>query len=302
MLIVDDGSQDSSARIAERAAVADERIKVVRLEHEGLVSALNVGLAESRAPLVARMDADDISYPRRLELQAKYLRAHPEISVVSCLVETFPPDRVGEGMILYEKWLNSLVDEKDIVRDIFVESPFAHPSVMFRKDRTISAGGYRNMGWPEDYELWLRLYAGGAKFGKVAGTLLRWRDTPGRLSRCHSMYSDAAFRMTKLHYLLQTHLSERRRVTLWGAGRTGRWWCRELHIAGVDVARFIDVDAHKIGRAVGDIPIVSPFNIYRGMEDDFILGCVGSRGARDRIRAFLIDAGYVELQDFIMIA
>ncbi len=73
-------------------------------------------------------------------------------------------------------WQNSLHDDAAIRRDLFVESPFAHPSVMFRRDRVQEAGAYRNCGWAEDYDLWLRLARLPGGFARRPETLLYWRD------------------------------------------------------------------------------------------------------------------------------
>ena len=301
-IVVDDGSTDDSVDIAARFAAHDPRFKVAARQHVGLVAALNAGLDLCSAPLVARMDADDISLPHRLEKQATLLHEQPEITLCGCLVEAFPPEHVGEGMALYIDWLNSVADEADIARDFFVESPFAHPSVMFRRDAVVAVGGYQDHGWPEDYDLWMRLFVSGARFTKVPETLYLWRDYPERMSRTHRSYTIPKFRKLKAHYLLQSRLRSRSRITLWGAGREGRWWLREFATAGVEVARLIDVDPKKIGRRIGEIPILPPDTLASRESGDFIVCAVGARGARLLIRDTLLEFGYTEITDFIFVA
>lgn len=205
-------------------------------------------------------------------------------------------------MRLYEEWLNGLMTHDEIVRDIFVESPFAHPSVMYRREVVMAVGGYQDRGWPEDYDLWMRLWMAGAKFAKCAEVLLEWRDSPGRLSRTADAYSLMNFRRLKLHYLLLTYLRDRREVTLWGAGRGGRWWGGELTRAGIRVRRYIDIDPRKIGRRRGAAPVEPPDALREHLPGDFILGVVESRGARALIRAQLLEMDYVELEDFLFVA
>jgi glycosyltransferase involved in cell wall biosynthesis len=301
-IVVDDGSEDGSAEVAASAAGGDPRIKIVSFPHRGLVAALNAGLGLARAPLAARMDADDVSMPERLERQVGLMRARPEITVCGCLVRSFPAESAGEGMLYYEDWLNSLVKECEILRDFFVESPFAHPSVVFRKDAVDRLGGYLNLGWPEDYDLWMRLFLSGARFAKVPEVLYLWRDYPDRLSRTHRMYSLPRFKKMKAHYLLQSYLKGRGEVTVWGAGRYGRWWCRELLEAGIRTARFIDIDPKKIGRPIGETPVVPPDALRDRTPGEFIVGAVGTRGARELIRTQLLGFGYVELENFIFVA
>lgn len=301
-LLLDDGSTDDSPKIAVSAAAKDKRFEVVRLPRRGLVAALNEGLRRARAPLIARMDADDVSLPRRLELQRDWMRAHPNTDVLATRAAYHPDPPAGEGMLLYLDWSNALVSHAAMAREIFVESPIAHPTVMIRRSVLEDAGGYRDRGWPEDYDLWLRLWRAGRRFAKLRQPLLLWRDDPRRLSRSHAAYSQIGFRLCKLHHLLQTYLRDRDVVTVWGAGREGRWWGRELTTAGIRVRRFIDIDPKKIGRSIGGIPIVSPDALRRREPGDFILAAVGSRGARPLIRKALKDMGYEEIKDFIFLA
>src|SRR5207237_10277673 len=77
LIVIDDGSTDRSAAIAEEFASRDPRMRVLRRPHEGLSAALNAGIAAARGEYVARMDADDISAPDRLRKQVAYLDAHP---------------------------------------------------------------------------------------------------------------------------------------------------------------------------------------------------------------------------------
>ncbi|MBT4976423.1 MAG: glycosyl transferase, partial [Gemmatimonadetes bacterium] len=77
--------------------------------------------------------ADDKMHPQRLDKQVGMLDADEGLSVVSCLVETFPREDVGQGMIIYEEWLNGLVEGEDILRNFFIESPIANPSAMMRR-------------------------------------------------------------------------------------------------------------------------------------------------------------------------
>ena len=302
-VIVDDGSDDNTGELIREIAAGDSRFVPVFAPHRGLVPALCTGLDMCRAPLVARMDADDRSAPERLEKQAALLDQVPEIALAGCLVRCFSDGgEVPEGMLVYEQWINQIVTHDDIVRDIFVESPFAHPSVMFRKKAVLEAGGYMDRGWPEDYDLWMRLWMRGERFAKCPEVLLEWRDGPQRLSRSHEHYSLMNFRILKEFYLLMTYLEQRREVTIWGAGRGGRWWWGRLTRAGIRVRRFIDIDPRKIGGRKGDTPVVGPGDLEQRAPGDFILGAVESRGARQLIRDRLIEMGYRELEDFLFLA
>ena len=112
IIAVDDGSNDATLEILKNSADDDQRIRVITDKHMGIVSALNAGIGECRAPIIARMDADDIAHPTRIEKQAAFLERHPGIALVGCLVEAFPLEGVGHGFQLYLEWMNALTSHE----------------------------------------------------------------------------------------------------------------------------------------------------------------------------------------------
>jgi len=301
LVAVDDGSTDETPALLRKAAASDPRIRPLFLPHRGLVPALNAGLAACRAPLIARMDSDDRMHPARLSRQVAFLAAHPEVDLVGCLIECFPRAQIQEGLARYEEWLNSLVSHEEILRDLFVESPFAHPSVLFRKERVTQLGGYRDCGWAEDYDLWLRLHQAGARFAKVPEVLHFWRDRPERLTRTAEEYSLRNFRRLKIHYLCQGILREPGPVLIWGAGRGGKAWSACLQEDGIETAGFVDIDPKKIGRTRRGRPVIAPEDLPPAGSLP-VLVTVGVKGARELIRAALHARGYQELRDFVCVA
>nr|MBC8504034.1 glycosyltransferase family 2 protein [Chloroflexota bacterium] len=150
VLAVDDGSEDSTMGILQDWARRDSRFRVVSCPHAGVIAASAAGLSHCQGRYIARMDADDRAHPQRLEKQVAYLDEHPEVAAVSCLVKAFPEEHVREGFRIYINWLNSLVTDAEIKREIFVESPLPNPSVTFRREWLECMGGYQERGWPED--------------------------------------------------------------------------------------------------------------------------------------------------------
>jgi glycosyltransferase involved in cell wall biosynthesis len=181
-VVVDDGSRDGTLALANAMAREDERIRVVAMSHAGIVTALRAGIAECRAPLIARMDADDLMSRRRLQLQRGALDGAPELAAVGCHVRLFPRAGLREGRLNYELWLSSICTPEAVQREAFVECPIAHPTLMIRRE-VLAAFDYRELGWPEDYDLVLRLLEAGHRIGMVPERLLHWRDGEGRLSR-----------------------------------------------------------------------------------------------------------------------
>jgi glycosyltransferase involved in cell wall biosynthesis len=300
LIVIDDGSTDATPAMLD-AYKSDPRIRVESCPHRGIVDTLNTGINLCQAPLIARMDADDISHPHRLECQLNYMMTHPEVAVCSCLVRMFPRHGLLGGLIHYEGWLNSLASHDDIARDLFVESPMAHPSVMMRRADLIELGGYQDHGWAEDYDLWLRYCESGRRFGTVKRTLVWWRHGPGRLTFTDSRYSVENFLRAKAHYIARRLLGCQRPILLWGAGKIGRRLLRHLLREGLEVQAVIDIDPRKIGRTMRGTPIVSREHLL-SEPGAFIIAAVGSSGAREQIRSYLAGLGSVEIKDFFCAA
>ena len=295
---VDDGSDDGTGDRMRDLARLDPRIRVLTQPRAGIVQALDRGLSAARSEIIARMDADDVAHPERFEEQLAFLRRRRDIGVVGSLVE-FGGDPVSaEGFALHVDWLNGLVTPEEIELNRFVESPLAHPSVVFRRELVARFGGYRVGDFPEDYELWLRWIDAGVRVGKVARQLLVWNDLPGRLSRNDSRYSVSAFYAVKAKYLARAVERSRkgREVWVWGAGRPTRKRAGLLESHGISIRGYVEVDPRKIGRTIGDRPVRAPRGMP-GPEIAMALAYVGSRGARELIRAQLAEMGFEEGED-----
>lgn len=303
VIAVDDGSDDDSGALLDTWADRDPRFTVVHQPAEGLVAALNRGFEHCRAPLVARMDADDISHPKRLELQAARFADQPEVGVVSCLVRHFPSRCVAMGFRLYEEWLNSLVTHDEIKRERFIESPVAHPSVMVRREVLTEIGGWRDPGWAEDYDLWLRCFAAGVIFEKIDRPLFFWREHDDRLTRTDTRYSVPSFLRCKAHFLARGPLASFSKVILWGAGQTGRRLSKFLMEEGVEIAAVVDIDPRKIGGTLRRINVISPDDLPAHLDGDtVVIAAVASRGARNLIRTRLVELDLDEGNTFWCVA
>ncbi len=304
LVAVDDGSTDATPPLLAAAAAQDSRIRVLTTPPAGIVAALNSGLAAARAPLVARLDADDECHPDRLARQVAFLAAHPEIGVCATRVAYGGDPVAGRGYALHVEWTNTLLTPAEIALNRFVESPVAHPSVMFRRELVAAHGGYQDSGWPEDYELWLRWLEAGVRFAKLPEPLVVWHDPPGRLSRTHPAYADTAFAACKCHYLarwLRAHVAPARPIFLRGSGKPTRRRFAALAEHGIRLAGYVDVAPRKIGAHIGGLPVLAPESVPPAAEC-FILGAVGTRGARDIIRAEHLAQGREEGRDFLMVA
>lgn len=152
LLCVDDGSTDTSSSILHDYAKADGRVRVIQRGRQGLVASLNLGLKSAVAPIVARMDADDICSPERFAKQFEYLRQHPEVWVVGTGRELID----GGGKKFHTP---ELVHGADTVAATMLRNcAICHPTVMMRRLSILELGGYREVfRHAEDYDLWLRV-------------------------------------------------------------------------------------------------------------------------------------------------
>jgi glycosyltransferase involved in cell wall biosynthesis len=165
LIVVDDGSTDRSAVIADDLARVDDRVRVLRRSHEGLSAALNAGIEAARSDLVARMDADDVSAPERLRKQVAFLDAHPACVAVGGWIDVVDAAgrRIGRKTFAtsHDEICAALLDGR---------SPLAHPTVVARRDALRDSGGYDARRYPsEDLDLWFRLGERGelANLGEV---------------------------------------------------------------------------------------------------------------------------------------
>lgn len=301
IICVEDGSTDDTPLRLAQWARHDSRIRVVRQPHAGVIVASNNGLQYCTAPYVARLDADDRAHPERLARQVAFLDAHPEAGLISCRVAGFPASHVRLGFAIYLEWLNSLLSDEAIRREIFIESPLPHPSVTYRRDLVLRLGGYQEHGWPEDYDLWMRFYLAGVRFAKLPEVLVEWREHPARLTRTDRRYSLENFLRLKAFYLACGPLKGRQAVAIWGAGMVGRRLGRQLINLGVPVEAYIDIDPRKIGSTRRGRPVLPPEALpewWGRFKNPALLAAVGARGARQLIRQHLVGLGLREGQDW----
>lgn len=162
LIVINDGSTDGSLSIMKSLAAKDDRVWIVTRPNTGLVGALQDGLAAAHAPLLARMDADDIALPERFARQVEYMDAHPECVLLGTRVRAIDP----HGLTLWDE-STTPTDHASLDRELMKGrgGVIRHPSVMMRRDAVERVGGYRKQyDCAEDCDLFLRL----AEIGQVA--------------------------------------------------------------------------------------------------------------------------------------
>lgn len=158
LIICDDGSTDGTWELLNQVAVTDERIVLLRNPvNKGLGYSLNQCLRFAKGEYIARMDADDISLPKRLEEELNFLKENPEYALVTSWANL-----IEDGHV----WGLRRVCEKPQKKDLLFGPPFIHAAMLMRASVLHELGGYRiskETLRAEDYDLWMRMYAKGYK-------------------------------------------------------------------------------------------------------------------------------------------
>jgi glycosyltransferase involved in cell wall biosynthesis len=186
VLVVDDGSTDDSASVAE--SYDDPRVVVVRKPNGGISSALNRGADEARGRYLARLDADDACLPDRFVRQAALLDSDPNLVIVGSAFDVIDADGATVD--------HRIVPLSDLAlrASVLTQSPYCHGSVMMRRTAFEAAGRYRTEAEPgEDFDLWARLAALGS-FGAVVESLYAYRRHPDQISAFHETAQEASAR------------------------------------------------------------------------------------------------------------
>jgi glycosyltransferase involved in cell wall biosynthesis len=298
VIAVDDGSSDGSGELLEHASTRECRLRVIHTPHRGLPAALNTALGHARAPLLARHDADDLSHRERLRLQLEYLRAHRRTAVLGTRLRLFPANRVKPGMRRWVEWHNALLDHHEIVREALVESPLAHGTALLSRRWVELVGGWRDRGWPEDLDLWLRLIEAGARFAKLPRVLYAWRQHPASATWRDPAFRRERFLALKLDALARGLLRGQREAGLVGVGTSLSQWSEALSAQGYRVRRW--EQARPLARRAP-----APAHVQQpppGMLRPPLVLVFGAPVARHRWREALTQARMAEGRDFVFVA
>jgi glycosyltransferase involved in cell wall biosynthesis len=239
VIALEDGSTDGSAEVLARQT--DPRLRVISTGGVGMAKALNRGLDEARAPLVARHDADDLSHPDRLRRQAAFMDCRRDVDVLATVADYIGPD----GHVLRNDWVldvrakhDPAVTPEALASLLPVTCCITHGSVMARTSTLREAGGYRAEFWPaEDYDLWLRLLPR-HRFAKLPARLYSYRVHPAQQGEGAKPQQTACAIRAKLEWLRRAEpwLSSDARMAAVGTPRGNAWY-------------------REVGRATGLVPV-----------------------------------------------
>lgn len=188
VVVVEDGPlTDSLNAVLDEAQQDHPELRRVRLaRNQGAGPALQAGLKTITTDFVARIDADDIAYPERVEKQLAFFDSHPEHAVLGTAVTEFDDDVFTRTSDLTQAVgkVRALPETHEQIRKyVRINTPVNHPSVMMRTEAVREAGGYQKVHHMEDYDLWARLLASGARFYNLAEPLTYFRTSQSQFDR-----------------------------------------------------------------------------------------------------------------------
>jgi glycosyltransferase involved in cell wall biosynthesis len=232
VVLVQDGPvpEQVAAVVEELRATSPVPVTYVPLEHNrGLGPALDAGLAASDHDVIARMDSDDISMPHRFAVQLPLIEAGADI--------------VGAGLLEFAADVTDVVghrtppsDPADILRYARIHDPFNHPTVVYRRSAVLAAGGYGDLPLMEDYWLFARMLASGARPANVPEPLVYYRVGAGAYQRRGGrtlLRSELALQRRLREDGFVTRGQYLRNVAVRGGYRLLPWWVRRAAYRGI---------------------------------------------------------------------
>jgi glycosyltransferase involved in cell wall biosynthesis len=214
LIAIDDSSEDQSAEMVRRFSATDDRICLYKNNDKGIISALQTALEKVKYPLITRLDSDDRMPDHRLEKMVAALTEFGPGNLVTGKVSYFSDHEISTGYKNYEAWLNQRVENEDFYEWRFRECVIASPAWLMYTEDLKKAGGFKNLTYPEDYNLVLRWLYAGICFNGIRETVLHWREHPDRTSRNHQGFQQKAFFELKLRFILEKEYHENFQILL----------------------------------------------------------------------------------------
>jgi hypothetical protein len=212
----------------------------------------------------------------------------------------FPRAELRDGLRAYESWLASIDSPARVRSEAFVECPLGHPTLLFRRG-VLDGFRYRDRGWPEDYDLVLRVLLAGHELGVVNEPLLYWRDTATRQTRTSPACRGDRITACKASFLAESWLKNGASYLLWGYGGTGKALCRALALFGKRPSHIVELHPGRLGQLISGARVISPLELGSVPRHPLLVSVAGEN-ARSLIRGRLDELGFVEGRDFLCAA
>lgn len=215
LIAVDDHSEDETLQQLIKWSQVDQRIQVFENQDNGIIPALQLGLANVKGKLITRMDADDLMHERRLELMYNELIHSDVKTIITGMIRYFSDGPISEGYLKYESWLNQINQNSAQWVNVYRECVVASPNWMMYTESLKSIGGFNNLVYPEDYHLTLLWYQNEFQIKCLSDVTLLWREHPNRTSRTSENYDQKHFFDLKIKAFLEYEWNEET-IIIWG--------------------------------------------------------------------------------------
>jgi len=296
LLIVDDNSSDNSFNVVESFAKQDSRIKLLKNNGFGIISALRLAFSKSEGELITRMDSDDIMTLNKLEVLSNNLLKYGKKHVAIGLVNYFSETGIGEGYAKYETWINNLTKNGTNYSEIYKECVIPSPCWMIHREDLIAADAFNPNRYPEDYDLTFRFYEKSFKCIPCKTVLHQWRDYTTRASRTDPHYSHNYLLDIKLFYFLKLDYNKNRSLVIWGAGDKGKTIAKNLIENKIPFDWICD-NPKKIGRDIYGKKL-KEFNYLKQIENPQSIITVANTEAQKQIRNYLKKLELQAMKDY----
>lgn len=264
LAIYDNGTTDNSPKILSEYSKLDNRVVPINIGNKrGIVNALNYGIEKSIGKYIARMDADDISCKERFKKQIEFLDKHTDVDVVGTSIEVFG-DIDYESKLYNEDWFNKQFDYESFeeTERIFLRGcAIAHPTAMFRKDKVVKIGCYREeYEESEDYDLWMRIIKSGGKIAKLEDKLLKYRMH--EQSKTNSSYNLGKYRIMRFvmglrcDYIKDKYISSDKKYIIVGSNELAKL-AKEVILNRLDNKNFLGYVSNKKSGQISEDEIYS---------------------------------------------
>lgn len=296
LVIVDDGSTDSSFSIVEQFANQDKRIKLYRNPNSGIIAALQFAFSKTSGNFITRMDSDDIMTPNKLEVLHRNLMEYGKGHVAVGQVKYFRKDGISDGFAKYEIWLNQLTETGTNFSELYKECVIPSPCWMVYRDDFIACGGFNSDTYPEDYDLAFRFYKYKLKCIPCHETLHFWRDYSSRTSRTDAHYAENNFLELKVQYFIELDYQKSRPLVIWGAGKKGKKVARLLQAQNITFYWICD-NPKKIGKEIYNV-VLEDTNYLKTLKKSQCLVTVSNKLEQISIKNQLDEMGLKPASDY----
>lgn len=296
LVIVDDGSNDSSFAIVEAYAKRDSRIKLHKNPGNGIIEALRHAYQNSQGELITRMDSDDIMHANKLKTLSELLLVNGKGYIAVGQVRYFSENGIGAGYKSYEQWLNKLTENGTNYSEIYKECVIPSPCWILYREDLDKIGAFNPDTYPEDYDMTFRCYEHKLKCIPCNAVVHDWRDYSIRTSRTHEHYAENHFLDLKLHYFLKLNHEPNRPLAIWGAGNKGKTVAKKLIEKGVSFHWICD-NPKKIGKDIYGKTLLE-FDFLKDLTKPQSIVTVANAEAQKEIKQYMISQNMKPMRDY----